>query len=102
MIGSLTCNPVAVQMADVSLSPGDPLFFVHHAFLDKLWWDWQNENLTVRLTEISGVNIPDSSYLTLNGFETPSAAFTDYDGDDGNVTTLNHVLWMANIIPVSL
>ncbi|KAI1338355.1 amino acid transporter [Xylariaceae sp. FL0016] len=29
----------------------------------------------------------------------PSAAFLDYDGDDGNITTLNHVLWMANIVP---
>eukprot|EP00051_Salpingoeca_urceolata_P017573 m.241086 g.241086 ORF g.241086 m.241086 type:complete len:2387 (+) comp18994_c0_seq2:73-7233(+) len=24
-------------------SPWDPLFFMHHAFVDKLWWDWQTE-----------------------------------------------------------
>ncbi|KAI0237741.1 hypothetical protein L0F63_007257, partial [Massospora cicadina] len=25
-------------------SPSDPLFFVHHAFVDKLWFDWQKRN----------------------------------------------------------
>lgn len=23
-------------------SPFDPIFFIHHAGVDKLWWDWQN------------------------------------------------------------
>lgn len=25
-------------------SPGDPLFYSHHAFIDKLWFDWQNRH----------------------------------------------------------
>ncbi|KAI0221473.1 hypothetical protein L0F63_001724 [Massospora cicadina] len=25
-------------------SPGDPLFYSHHAFVDKLWFDWQNRH----------------------------------------------------------
>jgi tyrosinase-like protein len=25
-------------------SPNDPLFFLHHCFVDKLWWDWQQRN----------------------------------------------------------
>lgn len=28
---------------------------------------------------------------------TPGTEYLDYDGDDGNVTTLNHVLWMVGI-----
>ncbi|KAF8495782.1 Di-copper centre-containing protein [Russula emetica] len=25
-------------------SPNDPLFFMHHATVDKIWYDWQNRN----------------------------------------------------------
>ncbi|KAJ3193795.1 hypothetical protein HK101_004059 [Irineochytrium annulatum] len=31
------------HMADGSYSPADPLFFFHHAFMDKQWWRWQNQ-----------------------------------------------------------
>jgi tyrosinase len=30
-------------------SPNDPLFFLHHSFVDKLWWDWARAN-TVSLS----------------------------------------------------
>jgi len=25
-------------------SPNDPVFFLHHCFVDKLWWDWQERH----------------------------------------------------------
>ncbi|KXN73691.1 Di-copper centre-containing protein [Conidiobolus coronatus NRRL 28638] len=28
----------------VMMSPNDPIFFVHHAFIDKIWHDWQVSN----------------------------------------------------------
>ena len=43
-------------MSNVYSSPGDPLFYMHHTYLDKLWWQWQNGNLSARLTDISGSN----------------------------------------------
>ncbi|KAF2270326.1 Di-copper centre-containing protein [Lojkania enalia] len=46
------------QMLNVFSSPGDPIFYLHHAYLDKLWWDWQSQNLTSRLTDIAGPNVP--------------------------------------------
>lgn len=79
-------------------SPGEPIFYLHHANLDRLWWEWQQANLTSRLTDMGGRNVPLTSYLEQNGMEEPGAAFLDYDGDDGNVTTLNHNLWMVGIV----
>lgn len=37
-------------------SPGDPLFYLHHTWLDKVFWDWQ-----ARTTAIGGTNVaPDA------------------------------------------
>ncbi|OAG01602.1 Di-copper centre-containing protein [Paraphaeosphaeria sporulosa] len=47
---------VGGQMTNLYSSPGDPLFYLHHTYLDKLWWEWQNLNLSARLTDISGTN----------------------------------------------
>ncbi|KAF5311053.1 hypothetical protein D9619_008149 [Psilocybe cf. subviscida] len=32
----------------------DPIFYLHHANLDRVWWSWQKKNLAKRLTDISG------------------------------------------------
>ena len=32
----------------------DPVFYLHHANLDRLWWSWQKMDLSRRLTDISG------------------------------------------------
>lgn len=26
---------------DVATSPGDPAFYLHHAMIDRVWWNWQ-------------------------------------------------------------
>ncbi|KAF2645886.1 Di-copper centre-containing protein [Massarina eburnea CBS 473.64] len=90
---------VGGTMLDVVASPSDPLFFLHHTNLDRLWWQWQSQNLSARLTDMGGQNVPTDKYLAQNNFTYPSAAFLDYDGDAGNVTTLNHTLWMVGLIP---
>ncbi len=41
-------------MGDLYVSPADPLFYLHHANLDRVWWSWQKLNLKTRLTDISG------------------------------------------------
>ncbi|KAH8734384.1 amino acid transporter [Ilyonectria robusta] len=92
-------SAVGGTMLDVVGSPGEPLFFLHHSNLDRLWWQWQQANLTTRLTEMGGRNVPLASYLEQNGMESPSSSVLDYDGDEGNVTTLNHNLWMVGIMP---
>ena len=36
-------------------SPGDPIFFMHHAWLDRLWAKWQAED-PARLQDMGGNN----------------------------------------------
>lgn len=85
-------------MINVATSPGDPIFFLHHTYLDRVWWQWQQANLSSRLTDISGRNVPTAEALARGNLSYPTAAILDYDGDPGNVTTLNHTLWMVDLI----
>lgn len=39
-------------------SPGDPLFYFHHAALDRLWWIWQMQDPDMRLNAIPSVAMP--------------------------------------------
>jgi tyrosinase len=34
---------VGGEMSDTMVSPTDPLFYLHHANLDRIWWLWQNK-----------------------------------------------------------
>lgn len=78
-------------MSDVSASPGDPLFYLHHANIDRLWWQWQAADLPARLEQMGGQNVPEDSDLIANKWLAPLAAVVDYNGDPANVTTMNHV-----------
>jgi len=40
-------------MEDVASSPGDPIFFMHHAFIDRNYRVWENEDAS-RLTAVGG------------------------------------------------
>ncbi|KAI0477569.1 hypothetical protein GGR56DRAFT_673936 [Xylariaceae sp. FL0804] len=86
-------------MQDPVLSPGDPVFFLHHTNLDRLWWQWQSANLTARLTDMGGNNVPSDEFNAANNWDAPGANWTDYSGDPGNVTTLDHVLTMFGMLP---
>ncbi|KAJ4393734.1 hypothetical protein N0V93_002949 [Gnomoniopsis smithogilvyi] len=86
-------------MSSQAASPGDPVFFVHHANLDRLWWQWQKGNLSARLTDMGGVNVPPEENRIAQQWLYPSSAVLDYDGDPGNVTTLSHVLSMVGLVP---
>jgi hypothetical protein len=37
-------------------SPGDPIFFLHHTWLDWLWAKWQAKDPEARLTDVGGNN----------------------------------------------
>ncbi|KAL7265818.1 hypothetical protein RUND412_011655, partial [Rhizina undulata] len=41
------------ELSDLASSP-DPVFFLHHTHLDRVWWQWQAEDLENRLDIITG------------------------------------------------
>ncbi|KAI9172536.1 Tyrosinase ustQ [Paramyrothecium foliicola] len=104
-------------MSDVLASPGDPVFYLHvspeapctraadpkltiqHGWLDAMWWKWQSLDLPKRLTDMGGRNLPRRSYVQRLNLPYPGREWTDYDGDTGDVTTLNHVLFNAGLAP---
>jgi tyrosinase len=47
-------------MSDVASSPGDPVFFMHHMFIDHNWRIWQNAD-SARLSEVGGNTQPDGN-----------------------------------------
>ncbi|KAF2761943.1 monooxygenase [Pseudovirgaria hyperparasitica] len=54
-------------------APNDPLFFLHHAQVDRLWWLWQQESPLVRTREYAGIRTQDQ----LDGVIPPGAQVTD-------------------------
>ncbi|KAL3486996.1 hypothetical protein BJX62DRAFT_246259 [Aspergillus germanicus] len=44
-------------MSDIKSSPGDPIFFMHHMYVDRIWWLWQMKDPVNRLYDISGPTV---------------------------------------------
>ena len=41
-------------MGSISWSPSDPFFWMHHAMVDKIWWDWQRADWPNRWNQFTG------------------------------------------------
>lgn len=44
-------------MANAVSSPGDPIFYLHHGYIDRIWWQWQSKDIGRRVREISGSTV---------------------------------------------
>lgn len=99
---------VGAQMSNPISSPGDPLFYMHHTWLDKMWADWQSFDPERRTSEIWGENRQLGNRegqepcggVELFGAPPPEIPGIQIEGDNGGCqTTLGHVLDMRGIIP---
>ncbi|PYI33283.1 tyrosinase [Aspergillus indologenus CBS 114.80] len=72
-------------MADVKASPGDPMFYIHHAFIDRLWYTWQMVDPDTRLFAMGGTSV---NYTDL---PTPAGGWPE--------TTLEYELESYEILP---
>lgn len=45
---------IGLTALDVFASPGDPMFWLHHAQVDRVWTIWQGQNLEKRTYEVWG------------------------------------------------
>ncbi|KAL1852026.1 hypothetical protein VTK73DRAFT_9321 [Phialemonium thermophilum] len=93
---------VGAEMVNPISSPGDPVFFLHHAWLDKLWADWQAQDPAARLADVGGNNreipIPGSAAGLLGSQRPADVPEPQIVGDPANVTTLDHVLQMHGVV----
>jgi hypothetical protein len=91
---------LGVGMKNVlTLMIADPLFYLHHTNLDRLWWEWQTANLSSRLYDMSGGNTPPVWWLEANYRVNITEAQIEGFNDPGNKTTLKHNLIMEGIVP---
>jgi len=44
LLGGCPSNAPSTCTPGPTWSPNDPLFFMHHAMVDKIWFDWQNRD----------------------------------------------------------
>ncbi|KAK1827430.1 hypothetical protein QBC39DRAFT_314872 [Podospora conica] len=86
---------VGGQMTNGVSSPGDPIFYLHHTWLDKVWWNWQaGGDRAERMGRVAGRNVQADR---LPGFPARPGNIpkpTGADGDPGTETTMGHVLNM--------
>ncbi|KNG83998.1 hypothetical protein ANOM_007775 [Aspergillus nomiae NRRL 13137] len=89
-VGGLMSHPID--------SINEPLFFMHHAYLDKLWWEWQLADYPRRLFDMGGNNTAPQWFIDAADLSQPGADILDYNGDPGSTTTLHHTLWMNSVV----
>jgi tyrosinase len=78
-------------MADIDCSPSDPIFFMHHNYVDRVWLQWQKVNASGRMFEMSGYKY-NISWLEQYG---PADAIETLTKDAGILTTLDYQLEVA-------
>jgi len=102
-------------MRDPLASPADPIFYLHHSWVDKIWWDWQEADLENRLYAVGGPSFqsPDIGFPEYPGtveeedavvFGSPSEEIRKlqqfkYNSHQGGETTLDHILTTLGVIP---
>ncbi|KAK0205783.1 hypothetical protein DFS33DRAFT_1380871 [Desarmillaria ectypa] len=76
------------EMANVMTSPNDPIFWMHHRYVDYIWWKWQGDNET-RINDLEGI-----------GYEMQKEPDTGYETNEETVLYLFDILPNATVSDV--
>jgi len=60
-------------------TPSDPLFFMHHAMVDKIWYDWQNKAPQNKYAFGGGTIATLNNFTLYTEFPTGLPPFTNFD-----------------------
>ncbi|KAF2761830.1 Di-copper centre-containing protein [Pseudovirgaria hyperparasitica] len=77
--GHLSVGGDIGMMGDVYNSPSDPIFFLHHANLDRLWALWQAKDAGKRTYDIAGPIQPFAPPFDFHGPVTSEKVTLDYN-----------------------
>ncbi|KAF3047266.1 hypothetical protein E8E11_003733 [Didymella keratinophila] len=62
--GHFGVGGVLRQAGDPAHSPAEPLFYLHHANLDYIYWEWQQRDSLTRLLEVGGPIVAENYRIT--------------------------------------
>jgi len=71
---------------DFFSSPGDPVFYLHHGMIDRIWWIWQMQDPDTRMTVLPG-NAPLNDTVNLKWTAKPGKTWdmlTNIGGNNGD------------------
>lgn len=71
------------EMSDPPRSPQDPLFWLHHTFIDKLWHEWQEKN--------GASNLYDGQSFTVDQSASSSDLLLEYNIEIGSILSTDSV-----------
>ncbi|CCX16658.1 Similar to hypothetical protein AN9388.2 [Aspergillus nidulans FGSC A4]; acc. no. XP_682657 [Pyronema omphalodes CBS 100304] len=84
--GLHVCGHFSVTNVDIFIRTTDPLFFLHHTNLDRIWWEWQKRDPKKRTKEIDGKLKPLPSYF-------PDGDYGNFPDEKAEIT----LDWMVDI-----
>ena len=86
-----------------TMSASDPLFYLHHANLDRIWWNWQMLDLPNRLHDITGRTTwgPPYRNVTLDfplnmGTEAPVVSIRDVVDIRKDILSYSYIKWWVH------
>jgi len=90
------CSNGAVAPACVAgpkWTPNDPLFFMHHAMVDKIWFDWQNKHPQNFYAYAGGSISAASNFTLFTQFPTGLPPFLNFDSPIPGDGFWNVTIW---------
>jgi tyrosinase len=74
-------------------TPNDPLFFMHHAMVDKIWYDWQHKSPKNRYAYAGGSVQASASFLEFIRFPNGLPPYLGFDSELPSDGLWNATVW---------